>query len=140
VGLVALLVAAGGCTNIFGSDEPNLSLRLYADPAVLTDTFLEIDVGGREYTLSPGQRMEPLFSLLGDVPVTVALKTSDQVLAAETFTLRFFENADHWIHALIGLDRPLGHCVGTLTAHQVAAPSMDSLYVFRGSIGRDVVC
>jgi hypothetical protein len=138
--LVGLVLSIDGCAGIFDSDEPNLSLRLDADSVERTDTWLEIDVGGRQFTLIPGQNIEAYFSPLGEVPVSVELKTSGEVIVAEAFALRFFENADHWIHIEIGLDRPFGHCVGLVTAHSLSAPPTDSLFVIRGSLRRDVVC
>lgn len=143
--LVALL--ACGCSSFFGSEpEPDVHLFMWGETEGLS--ALEVSLGKRDFRLEieePNPRMDVHAPRVGSLPVRVRLLGANaNVLAAAEFTRTFREHHDHWVGGDVGLDRPLGHCIGTLIVIPLrAAPAgavPDTLFLMHGSISKDAVC
>jgi hypothetical protein len=114
-----------------------------------------VDVGGRRATVQlhqagsrPGLTTEIHGPRYGDVPVRVTLLSGDgEPLATVTFTQLFERGNNHWVSAVVGSQRPLGFCMGTVevaplpaTAFPEATDAPDTLFVMHGSIPKGAVC
>ena len=77
----------------------------------------------------------------GEVPVRVTLlAASGDTLTAVHFSQRFQRDHQHWLSALVGRHRPVGHCIGSLAASPLGAGAADTLFVMYGSIPEDAIC
>ena len=136
--LLAVLLMAG-CSSIFGAGGPHLSIALRVDAEVERRLALEVEVGGDAWHLDEPRTIHTHAPRSGELPVTVRLLASSQVLATESYTKFFSDDHDHWIHAWVGQNRPIGHCIGGLTVIPLGAAA-DTLFLLNGSIHREVIC
>lgn len=144
---VALALLIAGCSSIFGSEGPEVSIGLRTDGASVPIARFEVDIGGRHFGLQPreGESSRDVRAPdTGTLPVRARLlATGSDTLANLEFTQTFREGSDHWVVAWVGLERPLGHCIGRLIVTPLppnteAAP--DTLFLMHGSIPEGAVC
>lgn len=136
-----LCVAATGCSNFLGLfGDPDLSISLAVQGPPSRPLQMEIDVGGRAFRLdAPGSRDVDAPST-GELQVTVRLLSGSDTLAVDSFSQRFNDSDDHWIHGFVTDTRPLGFCLGLVRAHGLTATQPDSLFVLHGSLPKNVIC
>ncbi len=143
---LVIVLLASGCAGLFGSPEPDLSLSLEAD--VDRVSLFEVHVGGRRFQVEPIEpiaRQDGRAPRTGTLPVRVQLVgTTGDTLAVVEFTQRFREDYEHWVWGRVGMDRPIGHCIGELIVTPLP-PAVDSsvadtLYVMHGSLPAGAVC
>ena len=144
-----------GCTGLFEPDEPDISASAYLQrSSAVTLPTVRVEIGNRRAQLSPAHTSASQATAkirgvsFGEVPTRVLLlSASGDSLAAAEFTHRIERRHQHWVSALIGPQRPLGHCIGTLIATPVRADSSagtslgnDTLFVTYGSLPRGSIC
>ena len=140
----AAVLALAGCSDPFGPDGPKLSVALGLQPTAPTTVF-RAHVGGRTVELQAAglseSRREVRGPRYGDVPVRAVLLTAaGDTLASVAFTQRFQRDHAHWVVARVGRNRPIGHCIGTLTVAPLLGASSDTLFVTYGSIPDGAIC
>ncbi|HUE95699.1 MAG TPA: hypothetical protein VMN39_03520 [Longimicrobiaceae bacterium] len=145
--LTALVLALAGCSSIFGPERPEVSIALYS--AVGYDRLgrFEVDIGGRLFRFQADDEVSRKVDApeAGLLSVQVRLMgTGTDTLAAAEFSQRFSEGSEHWIVGRLGLQRPLGHCIGQLIVVPLPpaadAPQADTLFLTHGSIPEGAVC
>lgn len=135
--LTAGVTSASACATIFGVDDRDVSIVLFAEAAHLPAT-LRVDVAGRTHVLEgPGERRAAAPD--GTHAVEVSLTARGAAPVATSFDMGFGEGRHHWVHVFVGRQRPLGDCSGTLAALPVGVAG-DSAFVAYGSIQRDALC
>lgn len=113
-----------GTAFLLRSDIGGRHVDLAADPA--HGGHASVDVRGPRY---------------GNVPVNVTLFTaSGDSIVAVSFSQDFQHGFRHWVAALVGSQRPLGICTGTVLAAPVTAGGADTLYVMYGKIPDGAIC
>jgi hypothetical protein len=148
------LLAATGCSDLFGSSGPEVYLSLDAQRALPAPVTLRVEANGRATELAasvPVDEQPPTYykpGRYGDTPVQLELRSASGALIAELeFTQEYRRDHSHWLVVGLGTSRPIGLCIGTLTA--IALPpgaldgnpaSADSMFVMRGSLPDGAVC
>jgi len=66
------------------------------------------------------------------------VETGGGVVGSTRFDMTFRDGSDHWVHVMVGIQRPFGHCAGQPTPLGVV--ETDSVFVFHGGIPRDAIC
>jgi hypothetical protein len=108
--------------------------------------MLRADIGGRQVELaSPdpgaGRSTDIRGRRYGPAPVRVALVTTDgDSLALVEFSQQFQRDHNHWVAALVGQYRPVGHCIGNLVVAPLRDGGTDTLFVMYGSLPERAVC
>ena len=134
------LAAAAGCSSIFGVGGPDLQVRFDVEPSLPQDLRLEIEVGGRSFRFDGPGAVYDHAPRTGELPVTVRLSASGQVLAATSFSQTFSNGYDHWVSSRAGGQRPLGFCIGALTVVPIGPPVSDTLFVMHGNLAKGAIC
>lgn len=153
--LMLLGVVPVGCSRSLGSDGPDISLHGLLHHTALEPPVMRVDIGGRRVTIEfyqvgsrPGLTTEIHGPRYGDVPVhaTLVSRGGDRLASVE-FTQRFERGSNHWVTAIVGLQRPGGHCIGTLEVAPLPANAFpesggvpDTLFVMHGSIPKGAIC
>lgn len=139
---VGLGLALAGCADVFGGGPKiAVSLRL-VQPAIQTPLALDVDASGRHVRVASGADGVTVHGDgYGDHTVRVTLRTAaGDSLAAATFTQHFERDGDHWIAGIVGRQRPVGVCVGTLVVAPLRTGNGDSLFVAYGGIPEGAIC
>lgn len=140
---VVLAAAVVSACGILGPSGPNLSLRLEVRPdaaAAPSEVGMAVEVGGRPFALDRPGTLDVHAPGTGEKDVVVELWGPSGTLLRHAFTHDFRAGSDHWIHALVGGARPLGHCIGRLTALALPDAAPDTVFILDGSLPEDAVC
>lgn len=145
---LSILVAASGCSILFGPDEPDVTISLSAGDDVERAMALDVGLGGRVFRVEANSSSPPMTARAPDVgahTVRVELvEVPDEVLATAQFSQTFQEDYDHWIAGIVGVYRPVGHCIGELIVVPLepagSQTEPDTLFLMHGGIPRDAVC
>lgn len=127
------LAAACGIVSL---DGPSLNLRFHAPVGPELTALVILD--GRAHVLAPGDQRD-VDADAGEHGVFVeVVEAGGGVVGSTRFDMRFEDGSDHWVHVMVGVQRPFGHCAGEPTPLGVVG--VDSVFVFHGGIPRDVIC
>lgn len=140
--LIAVLCAA--CAGAFDPRTANLSVSLLATgtPA----PRLHVLVGRQRIVVpasAPGSGDEQrVFAPPAEgVTVLIALVSeSADTVATLSFGQSFRHDHTHWIAAVVGRQRPGGHCIGELVVAPLPGESTDTLFVAYGALPRGAIC
>jgi hypothetical protein len=142
--LVGLMAACSSGTEPFG---PTVDVSLVVSPPTSTPMTLFVTVGSRTATL-PGpisptaQTTSRLYMLApGDMPVVATLMGDHaDTLASVAISASVRADYDQGVGAYVSRTRPLGFCMGPVTAAPLRNGSDDSLFVFYSGIPKGAVC
>jgi hypothetical protein len=136
-----------GCSDLFGPGGPRISVSLELQRPVGVPPVLQADIGGRRVRLVPagGGALRASADVrgrqFGRAPVHVALLTPlGDTLATVDFPQQFERDHAHWVAALVGQHRPIGHCIGSLAVAPLRVGDTDTLFVVYGSIPESAIC
>ena len=142
VGLV--LVSACSVTD---PKEPDLTISLTSDVPLSSSHVFRVEVDGTRYDLPLGSAttrysMDRTVPRTGSFNVTASLLDGSNPVASASFLQVFERDRDHWVSAIIALQRPVGHCFGTMIAlpYLTTSAAADSVFLMYGSIPKDAVC
>ena len=145
--LICALGAAAGCADLFGPDEPDVTVSLEALPPSAAARPLRVVVGDRamEVPAPPSGRAREERTLrapgFGTQLVEVALVgAAGDTLAAATFPQDFQRHSQHWVTGLVGPRRPIGACVGSVAIAPVRGGANDTLFVMYGGLPDGAFC
>ena len=143
---VICALALAGCSTLSAPSGPKISVSLALQHSPAAPTMIRADIGGQRVEVtssepSPGRSTDVRGRGYGATPVRVVLLTTDgDSLAAVAFSQLFQRDHNHWVAALVGQHRPVGHCIGTLVAAPLGAGGTDTLFVMYGSLPEGAVC
>lgn len=146
--IAACALTVSACTNPSGPIWPKLTASISMQHPTSEPPTLRADIGGRQIQLTPPAEAGSYASTTvpglryGEVPVRVALLTTSgsDTLAAASFTQRLTRDHDHWITAVVGLNRPIGMCIGQLEVVPLRGEGADTLFIMHGSIPEGAIC
>lgn len=147
--MTALLLLAG--CSLTGPERPDLSISLRSDVDLPPGSLFRVVIDGQSHDLELGAQRDTRYSIdrhaprTGEFAVAASLVNASQAtLASATFMQEYVADANHWVSAWVGEQRPIGHCFGTLVPVPIvpplAAPRADSMFVMYGRIPKDAVC
>ena len=138
VGIGAVVV---GCSSILGPSGPSVSIQLAHSPASQGEVHLAVSINRDSYLLESSEEIDVDAPGTGSLPVAVSLgNRAGTELASLSFDQLFVDGHLYWIHARIGIIRPLGHCIGQLHVFPLDGLEPDTLFLTHGSIPEDAVC
>jgi hypothetical protein len=152
--LLAALLALAGCSDLLGSSGPQVYLSLGTQRALPAAVTLRVEANGHAAevaTIGPVDEQPPSYfnpGRYGETPVQLELRgASGTVIGTFEFTQEFQRDVHHWLVVALGTSRPIGLCIGTLTAVGLPAgaldgnpASADSMFVMRGSLPEGAIC
>jgi hypothetical protein len=149
--VAAALAPALGCSVALGPAGPDVAVSLYLLPGVAAapaarPALFRADIGGRRVDVpapdaGPRSDVDVRGPRYGDVPVRVTLlAASGDTLATAAYTQRFERDHDHWVAAMVGAERPVGHCIGTLSVVPLRTAGRDTLFLMHGRIPKGAIC
>src|SRR5688572_7450454 len=143
---ILLALTIGGC-DLLDPSGPLISVSYSPHPSLDVPTELRVVISGRRVQIpaSTGATAPRAVQIrghwYGETPTRVALLDAEgDTLAAVAFTHHLSRNSDHWVSARVGIERPLGFCIGTIAAARLRAPSADTLFVMYGGIPEGAIC
>jgi len=135
-----------GCNSVFGLGDRDGTVSLSMQRAWDPPPVLQVDVEGlRRITLTgqrDGMRVEREVEAprSGELLVAVRLlSASGDTIAATQYLQRFERSKTHWIAMLVGSNRPLGHCLGTLLVLSTIADP-DTAFIMHGGLPEGAIC
>lgn len=143
-----LAAAVASCAQIVGGG-PHLSLALTTQPGVALPLTLEADIDGQRVRLEassaePSPRMDVVANGFGEAPVALTLSTSGDTLGSVEISHSLRRGSVHWVTAVVGRQRPLGHCIGSLAVvpleTRAGQTTPDTMFVTYGSMPRSAIC
>lgn len=145
--LAGLTGMGAGCGDLFGPDGPDVTVSLEAPPPTVVARALRIAIGDQSIDVpaptTGGARAERHVRATGfgtqSVQVLLVGPAGD-TLAAAAFAQDFERHAQHWVAGLVGRQRPLGTCVGTVAAAPVRGGAADTLFVMYGGLPDGAIC
>lgn len=142
-----LILGMASCSSIFGPEEPEVSIGLYSEMGYGRVGLFEVDIGGRLFRFEPtaGVSRKVNAPETGLLPVRIRLlSTVPDTLASAEFSQLFREGSNHWVVGRLGLQRPIGHCIGHLLVlplpKEAGESEPDTLFLTYGSIPEGAVC
>jgi len=139
----AMIVALTAC-DLFEPPRRNLRVSLVT-PVAIPAARLHVRIALQRVVLRADAVGETSKQLTAprdvSLPVNVALLDfAEDTLARVEFRQRFGgSDDDHWVLAVIGVNRPIGFCIGSLAMAALPTGS-DTLFVMYGHIPRDAIC
>ena len=144
-----------GCSAFSSPETPVIRLYAAVDRQVAEAPVVRVSIGGRRVDVTPhikGGR--PTFDIetrgprFGNVGVRVALLSIDgDSLATVEFTQLFERGQIHWINTLVGLNRPVGDCIGYMAVKPLPVDAFaesgavpDTLFVTYGGLPKGYFC
>ena len=139
----ALLLSS--CLEVFGLEDSDVTVSLamrrnWESPPIL-HVYIE---GSRPIALAgqrDGNRVERRVApRLGARFVVLRLLSSDgDTLASTEYSQSFKRGSAHWVALVVGQDRPIGHCIGTLLAIPTSLEA-DTAFVMYGGLPHGAIC
>lgn len=141
--LPVLCAAVVACSDILDSpEEPTVTIE-FGGSAATSALQLEVDVGGRPFTLRPGETRRSEAPKAGERPVDVVLRSGSDTLVVDSFAQAFTYSHDRWVHGVVGGPRPIYNCLADVEvrAHPLGGCPADTFFVEHGSLIRGgLVC
>jgi len=149
--VLGLAVGVSACGDLFGLDDPDVSLSLGAEPASLARLgAASFEVGGRRFRVEPDDAPLPTYRSVeaprdGELTVVVTLlDTAGATLGETSYRQRFRAGWSNWVSVIVGMQRPLGVCTGDPLAVPLvpAAPGAapDTMFIASGGIPKGAIC
>ena len=145
--LIAVLGAAAGCADILGASGPDVAVSLEPPPPAVAVRALRVAIDGYLTEVPApavgGARAERSLRVpgFGTKHVEVALVgTAGDTLAAVSFPQDFQRHFQYWVSGVVGQQRPLGNCIGSVTHVPLRSGAGDTLFVMAGGLPDGAIC
>lgn len=118
-----------------------VSITMSVSRTVTAPVRMRVEIADHEFRIDSVSVTHWQVPRTGTLPIAVQLLSeSDDTLATWSAMHDFDGGAEHWIAGQVGGPRPVGMCIGSLTAVPVGAPVSDTLFVMHGSLPSGAVC
>jgi len=139
-GTVMLALAAAACSDLLGLGNSEVDLALRVDASIGYPVRLEVTIDGRTFQLDAEETRTVEVGGSGAQQTLALLLSGTDTLAADAAAQTFPENSDNWLHAWVGGPRPVGLCLGAVSAAALSGHAPDSVFVLRGNLPKGAVC